>query len=64
VTQCIPKNTDKDPVNANPIKARDCGVFRMYDLVNRGSDIRKIKTARINSTRYTASGPNRTVGVR
>jgi hypothetical protein len=55
---------DKDPANANPIKARDCGVFKMIDPLSLGIDMTNIAIARISSIRYTASGPNRTGGVR
>jgi hypothetical protein len=64
MTQCIPKSTDKDPANANPIKATDCGVFKMIDPFSLRIDMINIGIAKINSIRYTASGPNRTGGVR
>jgi hypothetical protein len=55
---------DKDPANANPITATDCGVLKILDPISLGIDMIKIIIARISSTRATASGPNTTGGVR
>jgi hypothetical protein len=60
----MPKSKDKDPAIDNPIKATDCGIFRIMDPTILGSDIIKIHMIRISSTRATANGPNRTGGVR
>jgi hypothetical protein len=57
-------STDKTTAIANPVKARDCGVFRMNDLVSAGSETKKTRAATISSMRKGASGPNMVVGVR
>ena len=62
--QCIPINTDIKPATNNPTEARDCGVFRMSDFFSAGKETRQTRAARISSMRTTASGPNKTGGVR
>ena len=45
----IPMSTDKITANANPIKARDCGVFNANDRIIAGSETERINTPRISS---------------
>ena len=44
-----PMSTEKKTANVNPIKARDCGVFRMNDFVSAGRETKKTSAARISS---------------
>jgi len=50
--------------SANPINARDCGVFQIVAPCNDGRDTSKTNPARINPMWAPASGPNKVAGPR
>ncbi len=56
--------TDNAVANARPINPSDCAVLPTIDPVMKGTETTNSSTARISSTRYSAIGPNITVGVK